>query len=550
MGTRRDILLSGLAAALGAALPARAQDRPNILLILADDLGFSDLGAFGSEIATPNIDRLAREGARLTNFHATATCSPTRAMLLTGQDNHEVGYGNMLEIMADNQFGQPGYEGYLNDRAVSIATRLRQAGYDTVMAGKWHLGSRPQSQPLAHGFRRSAALMQSGADNFEAKPYLEQNPKAVWLEDGSALELPADFYSSDYYVERLTGFLKERPDRPFFAYLPFQAVHYPHQAPAELIEKYLPAYREGYEALRHARYERLVQLGLMPGGRAMFSAPVIPEWDSLPQDTKVRRVRQMAVYAAMLEAMDMAIGRLLASLEADGRLDNTLVIFLSDNGADAAELDVASPDYYRRNFDLSTEKLGLPGSFSGYGVGWAQASMTPLRAFKGSAYEGGMRVPLIARWPGRIPAGHASHAFGFVSDVVPTLLEAAGVQGESLRGASILPVLTGKAARAHSPDEVVCYELAGSAAAFRGDLKLVRSVPPFSDGRWQLFDLAADPGETHDLSAERPADRAALEAAYAEYAREVGVIDPPAGYSPLVQMVRNIPRLRDAAMDH
>jgi arylsulfatase A-like enzyme len=542
MNTRRDILLAGLGAALGGCATTEAASRPNILLILADDLGYSDVGAYGSEIATPNIDRLAAEGMRLTNFHATATCSPTRSMLLTGQDNHEVGYGNMLEIMADNQFGQPGYEGYLNDRAVTIATRLRDAGYDTLMAGKWHLGLRPESQPLAQGFRRSVSMMHSGADNFEAKPYLEQNREAIWLEDGERLELPEDFYSSDYYATRLIRFLQERKDQPFFAYLPFQAVHYPHQAPAELIEHYLPTYAQGYDVLRQMRYERLVQLGLMPGGRALFRAPIIPTWESLSEEQRRRRTRQMAVYAAMLTAMDSAIGRVVASLAADGRLDNTLVIFMSDNGADAAELDVASPDYYRRNFDLSTERLGLPGSYSSYGAGWASASMAPLRAFKGASYEGGMRVPFIARWPGRIAAGSTSNAFGFLTDFAPTALSVAGAGGARLQGADMLPLLEGRAARIHAPGDTICYELAGSAAVFRGDLKLARNIPPFGDRRWRLYDLAADPGETTDIAPQQPEAAAALQAAYEAYAARVGVVEPPPDYAPLEQLARNTRR--------
>jgi arylsulfatase A-like enzyme len=543
MTTRRNVLLGGLSAALSACATAPATGRPNLLLILADDLGFSDLGCFGSEIATPNIDRLAAEGMRLSNFHTTATCSPTRAMLLTGQDNHEVGYGNMLEIMADNQFGQPGYEGYLNDRAVTFVTRLRDAGYDTMMAGKWHLGLRPESQPRAQGFRRSVSMMHSGADNYEAKPYLEQNREAIWLEDGERIALPEDFYSSHYYAARLIEFLGERPEQPFFAYLPFQAVHYPHQAPAELIERYLPLFAQGYDALRETRYQRLVQLGLMPGGGAMLRAPIIPRWESLSSERQRRRTRQMAVYAAMVEAMDNAVARVIDSLRADGRLDDTLVIFMSDNGADSVELDLLSPAYYARNFNLETDQLGLPGSYSSYGPGWASASMGPLRAFKGAAYEGGMRVPFIARWPGRIAPGSHSNAFSFLSDVAPTLLRTAGVAGaQGLRGGDMTGLLTGAAERIHDPDAVICYELAGSAAVFRGDLKLTRNIPPFDDRSWRLYNLAADPGETNDLAAQHPDIVAELTGAFEAYAAEVGVVHPPPDYSPLTQLQRNVAR--------
>ena len=551
MFTRRSVVTGMAGAVMAAPLAgnsswaARPQRRPNLLLILADDLGFADLGCYGSEIPTPHIDSLAAAGLRFTNFHTAATCSPTRAMLLTGQDNHRVGLGNMLEIMADNQFGRPGYEGYLNDRATTVATRLTAAGYTCLMAGKWHLGQRPASLPVARGFKRSVALMESGADNFQAKPYLPQNREVHWYEDSKRIDLPPDFYSSDYYTSRLIEFIdaERASGKPFFAYLPFQAVHYPHQAPTALIEKYLPAYEAGYEAVRQMRYDKLVMLGLMPAGLNFLADPSIAAWADLPADERRRRVRQMAVYAAMLDSMDSNIGRLLDYLRTTSQLDNTLILFMSDNGADAAELDRVFKDYYAKNFDLSTDRLGEPGSYSNYGSGWARASSTPLRAFKSSAYEGGMRVPLIIR-PTAAMAARTTDAFGYVTDITPTLLDAAGLPAVGdLDGHSLLPLVDGRLGRIHGPDEVIAYELAGSVAVFQGDYKLTRNVPPLGDRQWQLFNLADDPTETNDLAAGMPDLLQRLQQAYADYAARVGLVEVPADYNPLVQVGRNIGRV-------
>ena len=331
---------------------AGADSRPNILLIVADDLGFSDLGAYGGEIHTPNIDQLAASGVQFTNFHVAATCSPTRSMLMTGVTNHLVGMGNMKEIMADNQKGQPGYETWLNDSVVTLPTLLQDAGYNTYMAGKWHLGDRPQSQPVARGFTRSFALMESGADNWEAQHYLPGG-SATWIEDGKPVDLPEGFYSSFTYADKLIDYIDSgRTDgKPFFGYLAFQAVHAPHQVPEDYIQRYADIYDQGWDAIRQQRYQRQLASGLLPdtGENAVtddwgtFYARRHIDWASLSDEEKAYRARQMAVFAGMAEAMDTSVGKVLSYLKDTGQYDNTLILFMSDNGGESTVLREVAP---------------------------------------------------------------------------------------------------------------------------------------------------------------------------------------------------------------
>jgi arylsulfatase len=532
---------------------AAGEDRPNFIIVLLDDTGFADLGAYGSEVATPNIDRLAAEGVQFTNYHTAATCSPTRSMLLTGVDNHLTGMGNMIEIMADNQWDQPGYEGYMSDAVVTVATLLEDAGYHTYMTGKWHLGKTKDSLPAARGFERSIALMESGADNWEKKTYLPMYDYVHFYEDYEETDLPEDFFSTDYYFDRLEEYIeKDREDgKPFFAYVSLQAQHYPHQAPQEYIDKYMGKYDDGWEELRRRRYERQVELGLMPAGLELPPNPAAPAWDSLSAEERRTQAKKMAVYAAMLENVDANVGRMLAYLEQIGEADDTVIIIKSDNGADNNEQDRAFADWYAANFDLSYERMGLKGTYMNYGPGWAGASSTPLFLFKGSASEGGMRVPFIVSGPG-IQRGVQTDAFAYVSDITPTLLEMAGVSRPSgsydgrdvhpITGKSMVSFLTGKTDRVHGPDDPVAYELAGSAAIFRGDYKLTRNNPPFGDKKWRLFEISADPLERNDLSKDEPKVFAELAAAYESYSKDVKLIEVPTDYHVIQQVQKNVER--------
>src|SRR5579871_3330527 len=366
---------------------AQAAERPNILVILADDMGYSDASPYGAEIFTPNLARLADQGTLLSNFHVAAYCAPTRSMLLTGMDNHVVGLGNMIELVADNQSCKPGYEGALNGRAATIATILHGAGYHTYMTGKWHLGKTPDAIPAGQGFEQSVGVLEGGADNWENKSYSPGYKTVHFFEGRKELQLPSDFYSSKYYTDRMIQYIDAGASdgKPFFGYLAMQAVHQPHQAPAEFTARYISTYQAGYSAISQFRYERQVELGLMPSGLTMTRSPEVQDWNTLPADEQRMDAKRMAVYAGMLEYMDYSIGRLLDHLKAKGILDNTVVVFMSDNGGEAAKLQAMFPAYYAKNFDLSYERLGEKGSYSEYGPGWASTSMTPFSNFKGSA---------------------------------------------------------------------------------------------------------------------------------------------------------------------
>ena len=555
-------LLAQLLGALVLCVPLSvlADTRPNILLIVADDMGFSDPGAYGGEISTPHIDALAAEGLQFSNFNVAATCSPTRAMLMTGVTSHKVGMGNMKEIMADNQKGQPGYETWLNDQAVTLPTLLQDAGYRTYMAGKWHLGSRPESLPNARGFDRSVALLESGADNWEAKHYLPAG-SATWVEDGQPVSLPDDFYSSSYYADKLIEYLSSEPDseQPFFAYLAFQAVHAPHHAPDAYVEKYADTYHAGWDVIRQQRYERMTAMGLLPrtvesvissDWGTFYDMPII-DWDSLSEEERAFRARQMALYAGMAEAMDDNIGRIISHLKASGEYDNTLVIFMSDNGAESTVLAEIAPLFYRLRYDNDYEDLGRPGSWSEYGPGWAYASNTPFYSYKGSPFNGGLRVPMIMRYPAVIEPGSRTSAFGYVTDIAPTLLELTDTpapEGEyqgrkvhGIMGTSMLPLLRGERENVHAAEEVIVYELAGGIAIWQGDYKLVASglgaIAERPDAL--LFNLREDPLERHDLSAQQPQRVADLMQAYRSFVSEHQLVEVPDDYNAWEQLNRN-----------
>jgi arylsulfatase A-like enzyme len=529
--------------------------RPNIILVLLDDTGFADLGAYGSEIETPNIDQLAADGVQFTNFHAAAACSPTRGMLMTGVDNHLVGMGNMLEIMADNQFEQPGYEAYMNHSVVTLPTLLRDAGYNTYMAGKWHLGKTKDSIPAARGFERSFSLMESGADNWEYKSYLPMTEFVHWYDDFELLtDLPDDFFSTDFYIDQMIEYigLDRDANKPFFAYLPLQAQHYPLQAPDEFLEKYAGVYDAGWDEIRAQRYARQVELGLVPAGLTLPPIAAAPKWDSLSDEDKRLYAKRMEVYAGMLDNVDVAMGRLMAYLEEIGEADNTVIVFMSDNGADNNEQDKVFPEWYAANFDLSYELMGQSGSYVNYGPGWAGVSSTPLTLFKGSASEGGLRVPLLISGPAGIRNDVQTDTFAFVTDITPTLLELAqvpepqgtfnGKEVQPIFGTSMLSYLRGESEYIHAPEKVVIYEMAGSAAIFRDGYKLTRNNPPFGNRQWRLYRQVEDPAEVNEFAGAEPEMVAELIAAYNQYADEVNLIEVPDDYDVIQQVQKNTAR--------
>lgn len=551
------------------------KNAPNFLVIVADDLGWSDLGAFGGEIATPNLDALALSGVRFTGFHTAPTCSPTRSMLMSGVDNHQAGLGTMAELLSDATTGRPGYEGYLNDRVASIAELLRAGGYATLMSGKWHLGLTPDREPAARGFEHSFALLQGLSNHFGAdqnKAWTKAGLNPSYRDDGKPATLPAGRYSTDYFADRLIGYLdqaKRAGDaRPFFAYLPFTAPHWPLQAPAETIAKYKGRYDAGYEALRDARLARQKQLGLVPADAVAHATEQVRPWASLSPEERAIEARKMEVYAAMVDRLDQNVGRVIAALKAQGRYDDTIILFLADNGpegnvieqpsprfkvadpkAPPADPDAPTPADPSLRIDNRLANIGKATSYVGYGPGWAQANSTPSWLVKGYPSEGGIRVSAFAAGRGVTGGGRIATANLDVRDIAPTLLDYAGLTqpatfaGRAIlphQGHSLRPVLAATAPAVRSADEAVGYELFYRRALRKGDWKVVYlpagtnryTRKGVSTGRWQLFDVARDPGETRDLAAAEPARLAELVAAYDAYAKDKGVVPLPPAETP------------------
>ncbi|HMQ19980.1 MAG TPA: arylsulfatase [Sphingopyxis sp.] len=550
IGALTALLALCAASPLGAATPPR---QPNIVILLADDWGFTDVGAFGAEFATPHLDALAKAGMRFSNFHVAGSCSPTRAMLQTGVMNHRAGLGNMPETIPDAHKGKPGYDTVMNHRVVTIAQILSAAGYRTYLTGKWHLGSDATRMPHARGYDRAFTLDASGADNFEQRPIEVLYDKADWTENGQPRTLPKDFYSSRFLVQKAIDYIEadRAGGRPFFASINFLANHIPVQAPDSDIARYSAMYREGWTALREARAKRAAALGIVPANTPMVTMPTTRDWAKLDKDERAAAIRVMQAYAGMASAMDREVGRLVAHLKATGDYDNTIFVFLSDNGAEPTDPYATRRGriFLNLRYDTSTANIGRIDSFSNIGPSWASAAASPLSGYKFSATEGGLRVPLIVAWPGseRISAGTISNGFAHVTDILPTIADLAGVplhdgrwQGkpvEPVTGRSLAPMLGGAAGSVHG-DEPLGYELSGNAALFRGTHKLVRNLPPTGDGKWRLFDIVADPGETRDLSAAMPERFAAMMADYRAYAKANGVLEMPAGYTADEQIQR------------
>lgn len=518
--------------------------RPNVLLILADDLGYTDLGVLGSEIRTPNLDRLAREGLLLTRFYVSPACSPTRAMLLSGASAQIAGLGTMAGEQSPEQVGRTGYEGYLTDRVVSLATLLREGGYQTSVAGKWHLGGAPGQGPEDRGFERSFVLVGGGASHFDdAATLTRSDRRAAYREDGEPVaSLPEGFYSSDAYTDHLIGYMREARDagRPFFAYAAFTSPHWPLQVPDADLGLYRGRYDEGYEALLRRRFQSAVEAGLVPAGDPPPLAPYAAPWDALGPEERAVQSRTMEVYAAMVENLDRHVGRLLRSLEETGQLDDTLVLFFSDNGAEGNPIGrmAGNAEWIPERFDNRLENLGRRGSYAYLGPGWGQAVTGPFRHFKTFASEGGVRVPALVRTPSRgfAAGGRRSGAVVSVLDVAPTVLELAGIGAPgptwrgrpvaSLEGRSMVPLLRGEAETVRGPGDVLGWELFGRRAVLKGDWKLAWTWPPYGPGEWELFDLARDPGERHDLSSREPERRAEMLAAWNAWAARNGVVLP------------------------
>ena len=523
-----------------------ASNTPNVVLILADDLAFSDLGAYGSEIETPHLDELASGGVLFTRFHTSAMCSPSRAMLLTGVDQHKNGYGTMGEYLDDSQRGQPGYEGYLNNQVVTIASLLNNAGFNTFMTGKWHLGS--QTLPSDRGFDRTFILQQGAGSHFDNTGYASARPIVDYFRNGEAVELPEDFYSSDAYTDEMIQYIEEgrASNQPFFGYLAFSAPHFPLHAPADLIDKYIERYMVGWDVIRQQRHEAMKELGIIHGDAEMADRlERVPPWNEISLEDQRYQAKKMAVYAAMVDRIDQNVGKLVNYLKSINEYDNTVFFFLSDNGPEAVDfttypiLPVAT-DWIAETFDNSYENLGNQGSYIYYGERWAHVSAAAHSFHKTVITQGGINVPLILSYAQAIPQNGIVTDFSSIVDIAPTILDLVNVthpgnifNGRSIHnmdGRSIVPYLKGTVESIYPLGEGNGFELFGHNAYISGSWKITRLQEPYGDFTWGLFDIEKDPAELNNLAEQNPEKFQELLALYAGYAESNGVIQVPEGW--------------------
>jgi arylsulfatase A-like enzyme len=486
-------------------------DRPNIIFILADDMGYSDLGCYGSEIKTPNLDRLGAGGVKLRSFYTNARCCPTRASLLTGMYPHEVGMGHMVSP-PNQEISSGPYQGFLDERYHTVAEYLKAAGYATYMTGKWHVGEREQHWPKKRGFDRYFGLI-NGASGFYGVIPQEKGKRRIVLEEEDFKTPKQGFYMTDAFTDFAIGYLDEhqvsQPGTPFFLYLAYTAPHFPLHAPEEDVAKYLATYQKGWDIIRRERYDRMVRLGLIDQRFEFPDRPAdIPAWKTA--ENKEEWIRKMAVYAAMIDRMDQNIGRLIERLKANGQFENTLIVFVSDNGACAENVE-------KRNFHDPAVEIGKPGSYVTYDTPWANVSSTPFKKYKRYLHEGGVASCGIISWPQTLKPYKGYHSSPvFVTDLVPTALELAGQDKGELAGVSMSFLWTGKAAS----ERTYFWEHEGNRAVRKGDWKLVRDK---EDSDWVLYNMRVDPAEKRDVSATNPAVVAALKELHGQWSDRVGV---------------------------
>lgn len=510
-----SLSIAGIAAAQG---PPAAR-RPNIVLIMADDMGFSDLGCYGSEIRTPHLDRLAERGLRFTHFYNAARCCPTRAALLTGLYPHQAGVGHMV-----GDRGLPGYRGYLNDQCVTIAEVLHPAGYRTLMVGKWHVGEQRPHWPIDRGFDRYYGLISGGANYFDPTGSRGRSPdirRVMARDDQPIYPKPGTFYLTDVFSEEAVAFIDEygRKEAPFFLYIAYTAPHWPLHAWPEDIERYQGKYMDGWDDLRKKRHQRLIEMGLVDARWPLTPRDVeCPAWSEV--ENREELDLKMAVYAAQIDRMDQGIGRIMDKLREVGAEENTLVMFLIDNGGCAE----GGP------FGFDWRQNGLPpggaDSYMSYGQSWANASNAPFRLYKHWVHEGGIATPLIAYWPAVIEAPRITHKAGHVIDLMATCADVAGAAYPArykdrdilpCEGRSLIPIFTGTA---DDWERTLFWEHEGNRAVRQGPWKLVSRYP----GDWELYDLEADRTELHNLAERQPAKVRKLAGLYDAWARRCQVM--------------------------
>lgn len=515
MGISRRSFLCSLVATTAMAPTDFAENakrssssRPNIIVIMADDMGFSDIGCYGSEIQTPNIDKLASSGVRFTQFYNCARCCPSRASLLTGLDNHAAGVGDMIDDL-----GPANYEGYLNNHCVTIAEALRSTGYHALMVGKWHVGEHQGHWPIDRGFERYFGLISGACNYFRLDP-----GRQMALENKPYVPDSKGFYMTDAFTDHAVNLLDDygRREDPYFLYLAYTAPHWPLQAHPDDIAKYKGTYDKGWDQLRAERHQRQIDMGLAEAGWELTARnSTVPAWDDAKNKAELER--RMEVYAAQIDRMDQGIGRVLQKVHDLGQEENTLILFLADNGACHEVVERGKPGAV----------TGTPDSFASYGRGWANASNTPFRLYKHWVHEGGIAAPLIARWPRQIKRhGEFFREPAHISDIMPTVMELAeGTYPHTFRGNSILPmagkslvpIFRGAAWSGHGP---MYWEHEGNRAVRHGKWKLVSRYP----NKWELYDMKADRSEIYDLAPKEPERLKEMTALYDAWAKQMKIM--------------------------
>lgn len=507
----------------------KVDNRPNIILIMVDDMGYSDLGIYGSEINTPNLDKLAKEGLRLREFYNNSICAPTRASLLTGQYQHKAGVGYF-----DVNLGLPAYQGFLNKESLTLGEVFRSGGYSTLMSGKWHVGADSLQWPTQRGFDKFYGILKGGANYFSVKPMAMGGAGGypVTLLKNNVRQYPADdsYYFTDEIGNNTTEFLTEqnKENKPFFLYLAFTAPHWPLQAKPEDIAKYRGKFDEGWDALRTKRLEKLRENGIITPTQTIAARdPEVPEWNKLTWDEKEFWKKKMEVYAAMVDNMDQNVGKVLNKLKELKKDENTLIVFISDNGAQGG-FNTYNP--LRRGSVANTGPIGTSGSFDYQEQNWAYLSNTPLRQYKNNMHEGGFSSPFIAWFPSKVKAGRIDKGTGHLIDLAPTFYELAGInypkelngiKANPLAGKSLLPVLFGNASEVNR-GEPIFWERAGNRAVRDGKWKIVSTFPSY---KWELYDIENDRGETKDLATVHPEIVNKLSTSYNEWAERTGVVE-------------------------
>ncbi|WP_020529071.1 arylsulfatase [Flexithrix dorotheae] len=502
---KAGLLLIGLGLFLSLKSFCQKASKPNIILILADDMGYSDIGCFGSEVQTPNLDKLAASGVKFSQFYNNARCCPSRAALLTGLYPHQAGIGGMT----DTHIPIPEYQGFFKDNTITLANALQSAGYSTFMSGKWHVGEENGHWPKDYGFEESFAFINGASSYFDFKPYRNENwppgNKLKVVHNATEIDFgDSTIYTTDLYTDNALQQIKNhKKDKPFFLYLAYTAPHWPMHALPEDIAKYKGKYNEGWEAIRERRFEKLKKLGLIkPTNQLSEKFPVNRDWESLSETGRNYEAKLMEVYAAMVDRLDQNIGRLLQTLETSSQLDNTLILFLSDNGGCSAG-NLAIGKYAHPRFEADAEP-GSPKSFTGYGKNWANVSNTPFRQFKSNIHEGGIAAPFIAFYPKKFQEGEIIHEPTHIVDIMPTLLEIGNAKypknykGKTLQpyeGSSLVDLMKGEK---KDLNRTLFFEHLGNAGLIEGKWKLVKN----HNQPWELYNLEDDRSETNDLAEE------------------------------------------------